>query len=410
MVVYLDGTPAITLNYDLVQQIFGGQPVVEWGFTCSQSVAVLPTTDPNLEVRAPNVHMYFGAIQPAFTTRPKLDTCFNNPVQFFDRSNYDLDSFFNSVQLARWYWDFGNGQVSNVRNPPPVTYPAPGKYVVKYTVTNQIGCTVDTLKQTIILGSKPVASFDTKGFCAGDSIQLLDKSNSAFGDLVQWTWIHHAPGRITPGKPAKIVFDSSGIYPVSLVVQTHLNCRSDTVTKMVKVEGKPVVDFSYRKDCLGAIQYTGQLLDTTHVQRWYYNLGDGYFSILRDSVHAYQRDGDYWIRLVAYSGYGCGSDTVVKPVHIERVFAFAGNDTIVAAGQPLHFNSRTSSNQVSWTPATGLNDPFLFSQPLCCSRIRLIFSKSPTPMDAKQKTQFLSAFLKKKHCTCRTCLHQMATA
>jgi gliding motility-associated-like protein len=213
-----------------------------------------------------------------------------------------------------------------------------------------------------MLGSKPVAAFESKGACAGDSIQLVDRSSNAFGDLIQWNWSTNSPGRIVPGKPAKIVFDSSGLSPVSLVVQSHLGCRSDTFTKMIQVEGKPQVDFQYQKDCFGNIQYSGQQLDTSYIQRWYYNLGDGYFSIERDSQHFYQRDGDYWIRLLAYSRHGCLSDTVVKPIRIERVHAYAGRDTIIAAGQPLQLDSRTSSNQVKWTPAIGLNDPF-FIQP-----------------------------------------------
>ncbi|HMG66841.1 MAG TPA: T9SS type B sorting domain-containing protein, partial [Chitinophagaceae bacterium] len=55
---------------------------------------------------------------------------------------------------------------------------------------------------------------------------------------------------------------------------------------------------------------------------------------------------------------GCpkpSKDTIVVKV-LPRINAFAGNDTAVVVGQPLHFNASGGINYV-WSPVIGLNNP-----------------------------------------------------
>jgi len=55
------------------------------------------------------------------------------------------------------------------------------------------------------------------------------------------------------------------------------------------------------------------------------------------------------------SNEGCHSDTVSGLVIIDRTYAFAGNDTVVAIGQPLQLNG-SGGTFYKWEPETGLND------------------------------------------------------
>jgi gliding motility-associated-like protein len=64
--------------------------------------------------------------------------------------------------------------------------------------------------------------------------------------------------------------------------------------------------------------------------------------------------------LTVHDTLGCpkpGYDTVVVNV-IPPVRAFAGNDTVVIAGQPLQLNA-TGGRTYTWSPATGMNDPLI---------------------------------------------------
>jgi PKD repeat protein len=47
--------------------------------------------------------------------------------------------------VATWHWDFGDGDTSDVQNPPPHTYSAVGTYNVVLTATNAAGSSSDTV-------------------------------------------------------------------------------------------------------------------------------------------------------------------------------------------------------------------------------------------------------------------------
>ena len=61
------------------------------------------------------------------------------------------------------------------------------------------------------------------------------------------------------------------------------------------------------------------------------------------------------------SADGCQSPVTDAPVRVTAVFARAGADTIVAAGQPLQLQAQWIDPRIqyTWEPATGLNNPFI---------------------------------------------------
>lgn len=76
-------------------------------------------------------------------------TCINLPVQLVDRTVN------TTTTTLDYLWDFGNGDISNVRNP-VYSYPAPGNYTVKLTV-NITNCpTPVTTREIPIVIDAPV--------------------------------------------------------------------------------------------------------------------------------------------------------------------------------------------------------------------------------------------------------------
>jgi len=55
---------------------------------------------------------------------------------------------------------------------------------------------------------------------------------------------------------------------------------------------------------------------------------------------------------------GCSSDTATAEVTIYRTKAIAGNDTVVANGQPLQLQAG-GGDLYQWAPADGLNNSFI---------------------------------------------------
>jgi PKD repeat protein len=74
-----------------------------------------------------------------------------------------------------WSWDFGNGQTGNVQNPPAVSYPKAGEYVVQLIATNTKGVrdTTDATPSHLFIYPIPSvnAGVDTT-ICLGTPLQL----------------------------------------------------------------------------------------------------------------------------------------------------------------------------------------------------------------------------------------------
>jgi gliding motility-associated-like protein len=58
--------------------------------------------------------------------------------------------------ISSWFWDFGNGKTSSVKNPPPQVYPPTNRdqfYNVRLTVKNNLNCADSVTKQIKILNN-----------------------------------------------------------------------------------------------------------------------------------------------------------------------------------------------------------------------------------------------------------------
>ena len=89
-------------------------------------------------------------------------------VQFSDLS---------TGSIVAWSWDFGNGNLSNLKNP-SASYTLPGKYTVKLTVTDAAGNKFSATKTQFIVAFKsPVANFSgsPRTICQGESVSFSDQ-------------------------------------------------------------------------------------------------------------------------------------------------------------------------------------------------------------------------------------------
>ncbi|MBK6378615.1 MAG: gliding motility-associated C-terminal domain-containing protein [Chitinophagaceae bacterium] len=94
------------------------------------------------------------------------------------------------------------------------------------------------------------------------------------------------------------------------------------------------------------------------VTTWKWDFGDGGIANTRDTQHIYTAGGTYLVKLYASASNGCYSGSLEKNIIIYATNAFAGNDTITASGRPLQLQA-SGGISYEWTPATGLNDPFI---------------------------------------------------
>lgn len=351
--VLIDGTMILSTVSDLVQTVFAGNPIVYWGFSSSNTQLTWYPAYEDLDWG--RLYFYFGQILPRIDRRPQMDSCFAGPIQFIDSSIYSSGNGADPLSFVSWYWNFGDGTISTERNPPPHQYPAPGSYTVKFVITNSSGCPYDTLVKKITLGSPPRPNFSAFPLCTNTDIHLTDKSTADVGIPTAWTWSFDN-GTTSIEKSPVIQYSTTGAHSVSLTVQTEFVCRADTAITLMIGE-KPLADYSFSKDCFGNVQYLSSLTNTVTIDKWQWDFGDGRFSVQKDPIHFFEKDGSYTTRLWAVSG-DCTSDTIAKTIDINRVHAFAGNDTIAVVNEPIQLHATGGANY-EWTPHDFLTNAFI---------------------------------------------------
>ncbi len=123
--VYLDGTQYISVTYDIVNIVFGGNPMVYWGLGASTG------SQNNLQT--------FCLVR--FADFIYNNGCSGSATQFTDIS-------VSNTAIASWLWDFGDGNTSTLQNPTHV-YNSPGIYNVTLTIYDGSGNVLGTQTHTI---------------------------------------------------------------------------------------------------------------------------------------------------------------------------------------------------------------------------------------------------------------------
>lgn len=289
----------------------------------------------------------------------------NKPIAFFKNNTICqsvlttlTDSSFTTdgISITGWWWDLGNGQFSTQQNP-STTYNTPGPKIIRHVTTNARGCISDTLTQTINVSAKPTANFGfSNPLCTGLPVQFSDSTLVAGGNATQWNWIYNGAAWSTQQNPARSF--AAGPQTVQLVATSNDGCVSDTVAKSFVILPTPNVSFNFSDACKNDVISFTAVDNSATVTTWKWDFGDGGISNTRDTQHMYTAGGTYLVKLYASASNGCYSGSLEKNIIIYATDAFAGNDTITASGRPLQLQA-SGGISYEWTPATGLNDPFI---------------------------------------------------
>jgi gliding motility-associated-like protein len=340
---YFDDHLRVEAQVNIIGTIFNNDPNVFWGFTAATG-------------GANNLQQFCTALNPEFSTNVGANgVCFGTPITFTDHS-------VSFAPIQSWYWNFGDGTTSNVKNPPTHLYASPGVYVVKEVITGLDGCVSDTLRKNITIGTKPVADFQIFDTCMGKPARVINQSSNLVGTINQWSWfLDGNPAAI--GQQPILIVSTPGLHTVKLVVRTNVGCESDTVTKTFIANPAPIVNITAQDGCINVpINFFGTQSDNiTTITQWNWNFGDGATSTLQNPVHTFSPGGNMNIQLNATASSGCVSSDVFKLINVGNVHAIASNDTIILKDIPcpLHVNYTGNFNGAptfSWSPVTGLNN------------------------------------------------------
>ncbi|MEA3477702.1 MAG: PKD domain-containing protein [Bacteroidota bacterium] len=270
-------------------------------------------------------------------------TCSNDTVYFTDYSSTPNGS------ILQWEWDLGDGTVITIQYPddPDITYvyPMGGSYTVTLTVLDSDGCS-HSFSRVIEIESSPIADFNNPPACDGSAVEFTDLSSINGGSpIITWYWEFGDPtsGNNTSTQPNPAhIFSSNGIYYVTLVVNNIVNC-SDTIVKIVEVNGLPEVDFVISSDttCINEeVEFTSLSPDAL---TYWWDFGDGGSSVQMDPVHVYQTiPGTYLVSLTVIDYNGC-ENTVSHIIIVDPPpFADFSNSTLSCTGIPILFTDESN--------------------------------------------------------------------
>jgi PKD repeat protein len=129
-------------------------------------------------------------------------------VNFIDLSSNDP---------LTWFWEFGEGSTSTIRNP-SFTYYYPGIYDVALTTTSQGGSSDTEIKEAFIEVTASVPQPDFNGTPTSGVIPLQVSFNDlSEGTIESWLW-DFGDGNTSYEQNPEYIYSESGIFSVSLTV------------------------------------------------------------------------------------------------------------------------------------------------------------------------------------------------
>ena len=240
--------------------------------------------------------------------------CTTSPVVFLDETNS-----IPPRRITNWYWSFGDGQTTHIKNPSH-SYTAGGSFPVKFNVVTDVGCLSDTTIKTIIISEPPIAKFALQGAaCEKKTAVFIDQSTIGAGSTVsKWSW-DFGDGitlTATSNSPVQHVYNASGTYTVTLQLLTFSGCSSQLFTMPVVVNLNPVAGFLAPDICLNdpVAQFydNSSIGDNTQSQFTYlWDFGDGSGSVQKNGQHKFAATGVYNVKLSVTSKDGCAKDTAM---------------------------------------------------------------------------------------------------
>lgn len=215
-----------------------------------------------------------------------------------------------STNADGYFWSFGDGFTSMFENPTH-DYLEDGFYAIQLIAENG-GCIPDTFSQNIVIAENAVVAVfgaDNPSGCPGLRVNFLNESVNAM--RVEWLFPGGHPTTSDAMNP-EVIYDSSGVFPVSLVAINGISRDTFTQENAVEVLNAALADFDYTVD-----RFTLTFNDlSSFAESYFWEFGDGTTSTESHPSHTFAPNSEYTVRLTVSNSL-CGANT------FERLISFA---------------------------------------------------------------------------------------
>ena len=280
------------------------------------------------------------------SAEPSSANCPPLLVKFKDQSTEGMSG------IQKWYWDFGDGTYSELRNPEKI-YLRPGNFTVKLIITDSIGCTDTVVGPDLvnIKGPTGTLSIDQDSGCVPLTVKIKVNSKNA----VAYTY-DMGDGTVIPSSDkSEITYTYSYVssFIPSVTLTDSFGCMHhlppvDTIV----VHPLPISVFSSSNYCFGYPTVFQDLSDAVHgtLVKWHWDFGDSGTSSIQHPDHVYKTHGIYTVSLTVTNSKGCEATSTQK-IRMYGVDArFVADKETGCIGQPITFTDKSFSdtNIISW--------------------------------------------------------------
>ena len=286
----------------------------------------------------------------------------------------DNHSSVSSGSITNTYWQFGDGDSSDLYNPKH-KYLASGNYTIRLKVVTSFGC-IDTSSRKADVIPQPEAGMiisDTALCFRNNVFNFTDDSKATSGSITNYFW-NFGDGKFNLLQNTSHSYKSTKSFLITHIVTSSNGCK-DTVTQIIEVHPMPVAMFSIM-DSIQCQQGNSFVFENTSTfagdMDYQWTFGDGETSIDSSPVHSYDAFGNFKVKLISITADNC-PDTIENSIMVKQSPKInLGNDTTLYHNQSIKLNagngfdsylwsnSKTTSSIVIDTTEIGLDNPTIF--------------------------------------------------
>lgn len=217
-----------------------------------------------------------------------------------------------ATSAATYEWDFGNGNISYLKNPSGI-FIDEKTYAVTLTVKDQN--TTSTKTHTLTVYKKPEVDFtvSAKKVCTPDPVTFTADATADNGTIVNYLWDFGDGNTQTQySNQVSHVYNLPQTPSVTLSVTDNHGCTSmKIIDEIITVLPGVKAAFDANKTFICFASDPVQLRDQSLFEgsiTYQWDFGDGKTSTQKDPVHSFNTKGNYTVKLSIESDLGCTSE------------------------------------------------------------------------------------------------------
>jgi len=204
-------------------------------------------------------------------------------------------------------WNFGDGSSSTLKNPAHV-FKKLGDYTVTLSTTS--GCGTSSNSQLLTISSK-LPDCEARFSYWFDGTTGFD--DLSIGNPTSWSWDFGNGTYSTEQYPASFNYDKEGVYNVTLTIYNDItNCVSSVTQKVVAGWSLCQADFKALINTNSGV--TNFISNSQRATDYYWDFGDGDYSIDPNPTHTYTKTGIYSVCLTIWDSNNSCQSVVCKDV------------------------------------------------------------------------------------------------